>query len=126
MTMASPAPLPEPVLNLVSLVDAVVIAAMGILGYKLPKSDRWYWHRYASQFRRSRKMNADQMAAKREQMMIWWAKLERGDPEAMPALKGFLAADRQKFVELFRGDTARRVRDGIIASISGNHGGGQA
>ena len=95
-----------------SLVDAVVIAAMGILGYKLPKSDRWYWHRYASQFRRSRKMTADQKAAKIEEMQSWWGKLEHGDPGAMPVLKDLCSADRQRFVELFRGDTARRVRDG--------------
>jgi hypothetical protein len=126
MTMASPASLPKPVLKFVSLVDAVVIAAMGILGNKLPKSDRWYFHRYASQFRGSRKMSADQRAAKLEELQIWWAKLERGDPEVMPLLKDLLGTDRRRFVELFRGDTAKRVRDGIIASISGTHGGGQA
>jgi hypothetical protein len=122
MTMASPVRLPEPVLIFVSLVDAVVIAAMGIIGYKLPKSDRWCWHRYASQFRSSRKMTADQKAAKHEELRIWWAKLERGDPEVMPVLEGLLAADRKKFIELFRGDTGKRVRDGIIAAIAGGNG----
>jgi hypothetical protein len=122
MTMAGPARLPEPVLSFVSLVDAAVIALMGILGYKLPKSKRWYWHRYASQFRGSRRMNADQRAAKLEQVQDWWAKVERGDPEVMPLLEGLLATDRQKFVELFRGDTGKRVREGIIAAIAGGNG----
>jgi hypothetical protein len=126
MSMASPARLPEPVLKFVSLVDAVVIAAMGILGYKLPKSDRWYFHRYASQFRGSRRMSADQRAAKLEELQIWWGKLERGDPGVIPFLKDFLGTDRRRFIELFRGDTGKRVRDGIIASISGTYGGGQA
>jgi hypothetical protein len=126
MTMVSPVRLSKPVLNFVSLVDAVVIAAMGILGYKLPKSDRWFWHRYSSQFRRSRKMTADQRAAKLEELQIWWAKLERGDPEVMPFLKDLLGIDRRRFIEFFRGDTGKLVRDGIIASIAGTHGGGQA
>jgi hypothetical protein len=122
MTMASPVRLPEPVLNFVSLVDAVVIAAMHIIGYKLPKSDRWYSHMYASQFRGSRKMTADQKAAKLEELQIWWAKLERGDPEVVSFLKDFLGSDRQKFIELFRGDTVKWVRDGIIAAIAGGNG----
>ena len=120
--MAGPVCLPEPVTSFVSLVDAVVIAAMGILGYKLPKSDRWYFHRYASQFRGSRKMSADQRAAKLEELQIWWAKLERGDPEVVSFLKDFLGSDRQKFIELFRGDTVKWVRDGIIAAIAGGNG----
>jgi hypothetical protein len=122
MTMAGPVCLPEPVTSFVSLVDAVVIAAMRIIGYKLPKSERWYLHRYASQFRASRKMTADQRAAKLEELQIWWAKLERGDPEVMPLLKEFLGTDRRRFIKFFRGDTGKRVRDGIIAAIAGGHG----
>jgi hypothetical protein len=67
-------------------------------------------------------MTADQRAAKLEEVQAWWAKVERGDPEVTPLLEGLLATDRQKFVELFRGDTGKRVREGIIAAIAGGNG----
>jgi hypothetical protein len=65
--------------------------------------------------------SADQVAGRLERLDAWWDKVSSGDPSAVPDLAGADEKRRQEFCRLFRGDTARRVRDGIIARIAGNN-----
>jgi hypothetical protein len=66
-------------------------------------------------------MRGDQLAERLERLERWWDRVSRGDPDAVPDLAGADEAKRREFIKLFKGDTARRVRDGLIASIAGDH-----
>jgi hypothetical protein len=58
------------------------------------------------------------VAQRLERLETWWDGVERGDVDVVPSLAGTDAAKREEFIRLFRGDTGRRVRDGLIKAIA--------
>jgi hypothetical protein len=61
-------------------------------------------------------MRGDQLADRLEKLELWWDRVTKGDPDVMPDV-----SRREEFIALFKGDAARRVRDGIIGAISGGN-----
>jgi hypothetical protein len=68
---------------------------------------------------RPRKMNAELRAKLVGQVQDFWRRVAVGDPSTRDILKEFADASPQKFVEMFRGDLARRVIDAILDRVAG-------
>jgi hypothetical protein len=64
-------------------------------------------------------MTAERRAELVGQVQDFWRRVAVGDPSTRDMLKEFADASPQKFVEMFRGDVARRVIDAILDRVAG-------